>query len=319
MRDYLIFALACVILSGCATVQRPDVAVVDTSPQISVTQAPEAPARFLKRKVAIGRFVNSTKWGASVFYDANSDNTGKQAMDILSTTLGATGKFLLLERTDMDVINKELQMAGKAPLKVNADYVLIGSIVQLGRADMSDVGVLSRVKKQRANAKVVIRLADVYTGEIIYTEAGEGEAISEAGTVMGMGSKAAYDSTLIDKAISAAISKLTTNIINNLTERPWRAYILAAEGNGYIISGGKSQGLQAGDKLAVIKRGRQVKNPQTGFLVELPGVKVAEVVVAQTLGRSVNDEVSLVTLLSGNIGATKDFSEYIIQEEGGLQ
>jgi hypothetical protein len=205
------------------------------------------------------------------------------------------------------------------PLKVNADYVLIGSIVQLGRADVSDVGILSRVKKQKANAKVVIRMADVYTGEIIYTEAGEGEAISEAGTVMGMGSRAGYDSTLIDKAISAAISKLTTNIINNLSERPWRAYILAAEGKGYIISGGKSQGLKAGDKFSVIRRGRQVKNPQTGFLVELPGAKVAEVVVSQTLGRSTNDEVSLVAIVSGNIDATKDFSEYLIQEEEGLQ
>jgi curli biogenesis system outer membrane secretion channel CsgG len=317
----VIIIFACFVLVGCATTQKPEVAVVDTTPQISKTLSSAAPVRSLKRKVAIARFSNETKYGQGIFYDEQSDPIGKQALDILSSQLGATEKFLLLERADLKHINKELQLAGKGPLKLNADYLLTGSVIEYGRKDVSDVGVLSRVKRQVAHAKVTVRLIDVYTGQILYTETGAGESVSEAGTVMGVGTRAAYDSSLNDKAISAAISKLTNNIINNLMDKPWRAYILAAEGPGYLISGGRSQGLQTGDRFAVIKRGRQVTNPQTGMLIELPGLKVAEVVVDQTLGTNPNDEVSLVSVVSGTIDrASGNFNAFFIQEEkGGLR
>ena len=43
-------------------------------------------------------------------------------------------------------------------------------------------------------------------------------------------------------------------------------------GSGIVIAGGTSQGLRAGDRLAVYQRGRIVKNPQTGMDLELPGL-----------------------------------------------
>jgi curli biogenesis system outer membrane secretion channel CsgG len=61
----------------------------------------------LKRKVAIGRFSNETQYAKGIFYDKENDPMGKQALDILSSKLAASGKFLLLERSDLAALLEE--------------------------------------------------------------------------------------------------------------------------------------------------------------------------------------------------------------------
>ncbi|MGZ6276811.1 MAG: CsgG/HfaB family protein, partial [Syntrophales bacterium] len=100
-------------LSSCAQLDKTQVESVKQPPKISKTISkaqPDAKAG-LKRKVAIARFTNETKYGQGFFIDKNSDRIGKQAVDILSAKLLETGKFILLERADLDKINKELSMA----------------------------------------------------------------------------------------------------------------------------------------------------------------------------------------------------------------
>jgi curli biogenesis system outer membrane secretion channel CsgG len=300
-------------LQACATVQKPDVEVLDKKPQVSKVLSEMPPKRFLKRKVAIARFSNETKYGQSFFIDENKDVIGKQAMDILSAKLAATEKFILLERADIDKINKELKTGDLSNLNISADYLIVGSVSEFGRKEVSDVGIFSRVKKQQTYAKVNIRLVDIYTGQIIYSAEGDGEAFSEAGTVMGIGARAGYDSSLNDKAISAAISKIVNNIIENLLDKPWRSYILAYENGSYVISGGKSQGIRKDDVFGVYKKGQKVKNPQTNMFIELPGQLVGKIKVHTLSGDNPNNEISICSVASGDV-PVNNFSEYYIQE-----
>ncbi len=115
-----------------------------------------------------------------------------------------------------------------------------------------------------------------------------------------------------DKAIDAAISKLVENIINNCMDRPWKSYFLSFDSDAVIISGGASQGIKAGDKFDVVKRGKRVENPQTGMIVELPGTKVGTVEVLQTGGEDKNNEWSLVQVYASVDSSNLD--SYIIQE-----
>lgn len=320
---YCVFLLigGLILLQACATVQRSEVETIDKTPQISKVLTETHSERLLKRKVAIARFSNETKYGNSFFVDENKDVIGKQAMDILSAKLAATEKFILLERADIEKINKELNMGGDlSNLNIPADYLIVGSVSEFGRKEVSDVGVFSRVKKQRAYAKVNIRLIDVNTGQIIYSEEGDGEAFSEAGTLMGVGTRADYDSSLNDKAISAAISKLVNNIVENLLDKPWRSYILSYENGNYIISGGKSQGIAKEDIFWVYVKGKKVKNPQTNMFIELPGQLIGKIKVHTLLGKDPTNEISLCSTESGNI-PTDNFSEIYIQEidKGGLK
>lgn len=289
--------------SSCATVQETQVhqtpaAVKTESPALAVQER----TKSLKRKVAIARFSNETRHGQSFFIDKNDNRIGKQAMDILSAKLFATGKFLMLERADMAQLQKELNMEGEGKkISTTADYLILGSITEFGRKDVSEVGVFSRVKKQETFAKVHIRLVDVQTGQIIYSEEGRGTAFSEAGTVLGVGGKAGYDSSLNDKVIEAAIADLISNIIENMLDKPWRAYILAEEAGNLVISGGKSQNIHIGDRFAVLERGKKINNPQTNMMIEMPGKQVATVTVVSTLGDTPENEISLCKISSGDI------------------
>lgn len=306
-------------LQSCATLDKAVVKAVGTQPQISKVLTDEAPSKYLKRKVAIARFTNETKYGRSFFSDGKDENIGKQATDILSARLAATNKFLLLERSDIEKTFSEMKLKlardELSELNLSADYLIIGSISEFGRKEVGEVSVFSRTKKQSAYCKVNVRLIDVYTGEIIYSEEGSGEAFSEVGTVMGLGGRAGYDYTLNDKVISAGISKLVNNIIENLLDKPWRSYVLSYDRSLYVTAGGKSQGIAKGDIFEVYLRGKKVKNPQTGLMIELPGQLIGKIKVESMMGNTAADEISLCSLVSGNL-PNERLDQLYVQEMG---
>lgn len=269
--------------------------------------------KSLKRKVAIGRFSNETQYAKSVFYDKDNDPMGKQASDILSTKLAATDKFIFIERQDYDKIVQEMNTAGTISNQIGADYLIIGSITEYGRKTIGNQKVFTSSKKQVVEAGVSIRLVDVSTGMIIYSGEAKGEAEVEDKKVMGFGTTADFDATLSDKAITAAISQLVENVVNKCMDNAWKAYILAVEEGSYIISGGASQGIAAGDVFQIVERGRSVKNPQTGLTIELPGKPVGKITIVQTLGNTIQDEISLATLTEGTISEEKLSSYYITE------
>jgi len=312
-KNSIVIAAVAMLIQACASVKPPEVKKIpESTPQVSASM--KQTERSLKRKVAIARFSNETKYGQGFFYDENYDPLGKQAMDILSSKLTATDKFVMLERVDLVHLTKEKQMGNLDSLSIPADYLVLGSITEFGRKATSDVGVFSRSKKQTAQAKVTIRLVDVQTSRIVYSEDGEGEAFSEAETVIGLGKTADYDATLNDKALTAAISKLVSNVAENLLDKPWRSYLLSYEDGNYIISGGSLQGIKEGDTFTVYKRGQKVKNPQTGILIELPGKTVGTLRVASLIPGDAMTELSVCSKVSGDLPIS-EFHDYYIQEK----
>ena len=264
--------------------------------------------------MAIARFSNETSYAKGLFYDKDNDPMEKQAVDILSTKLASSGKFILLEREDFNLIENELKIADNENYeKIGADFLIIGSITEFGRVNVGESKVFSRSKTQIVQAGISIRLVDVSTGQIIYSEEAKGQAETKNKTTLGLGKRTDYDSTLSDKAISMAISQLVENIINNCMNKPWKSYFLAYDDDGVIISGGASQGLKLGDVFDVYSKGKKVKNPQTGMSIELPGRKVGEVQVDYLGGQSPQNEFSMVSFLSGNINRN-NLTKYFIKE-----
>ncbi|MDD7405933.1 MAG: CsgG/HfaB family protein [Bacteroidales bacterium] len=271
--------------------------------------------KVIKRKVAIGRFSNETEYGKGLFYDKDNDPMGKQALDILSAKLGASGKFILLERNDLQQLLEEANRNGQsAQQAIGADYMIIGSITEFGRKNTSQSQVFTTSKTQTVEAAVSIRLVDVATGQIIYSDQGKGSAeITTKSTFVGTGGHAGYDATLSDKAISAAIDQLVENIINKLSDKPWKSYFLSYDSDAIIIAGGKSQGIEPGMVFAVKTVGKNVKNPQTGIMVTLPGKEVGKIKVEETGGDTPETEYSIVSIIEGSIDS-ENLSNYIIEE-----
>jgi hypothetical protein len=136
----------------------------------------------------------------------------------------------------------------------------------------------------------------------------------EAKKVLGFGESAGYDATLSDKAIADALSKLVENIVAKCMDNPWRSYFLSVEDGSYLISGGASQGLAAGDKFNVYLKGKTVKNPQTGMNVELPGKKIGEVTVVSSFGNTPENEVSFCSYEGEAIDA-ENLAHYYIMDK----
>ena len=281
---------------------------------INEVDSPTEDTRTLKRKVAIARFSNETSYAKGLFYDKNNDPMGKQAVDILSTKLASSGKFILLERQDYQLIKDELKIADNEGFQeIGADYLIIGSITEFGRKNVGESKVFSRSKTQIVEAGISIRLIDVSTGQIIYSEEAKGQAETSNKTTLGLGKRTDYDSSLSDKAISAAISQLVENIINNCLNRPWKSYFLSYDQDGIIISGGESQGLRLGDRFDVFNKGRKIKNPQTGMFIELPGKRVGEITIDYSGGASPESEFSIVSFVEGDIDKNSLGKYYIKQ------
>ena len=315
-----------IFLVGCATVNQPVVKKLpDQTADISKSIEMEL-EHSLKRKVSIARFSNETQYGQGSLFNNNYQKIGKQAMDILSTKLTKTGKFLMFERPDIENITNDLKVnisfnksdSTQKNIKefiILSDYIIVGSVSEFGRKNTSKTGVFSRTKKQTANAKVNVRLIDVKTGQIIYAEEGSGEAFSEVGTILGGGSHAGYDSSLNDKALDAAISKLVSNIVENLLNKPWRAYALEINNSEIIMSGGESQNISEGDVFVIKKKGRIVKNPQSGIELELPGEEIGKIKVKSFYGKTANDEISFCELIEGDLSNYKLDEIYIEEVE----
>lgn len=264
--------------------------------------------KTIKRKVAIGRFSNETQYGKGLFYDKENDPMRKQAMDILSSKLAASGKFILLERDDLDIIVSE---AGEGMDKINADYIILGSITEFGRKVEGEQKVFSSSKTQTVEAAVSIRLVEVSSGLIIYSDEAKGFAETTTKKSLGVGGTAGFDATLSDKAISAALSQLVENIINKCMDKPWRSYLLSVEDGAYIISGGASQGLSAGDCFNVYRKGKIVKNPQTGLNIELPGTKIGTITILQSMGETPESEISICSYEGETINVEELINYYI--------
>ena len=278
---------------------------------LTVIPAAAQEGRTIKRKVAIGRFSNETQYAKGMFYDRENDPMRKQALDMLSSKLAASGKFILLEREDLDIL---VQEAGSDMNKIGADYIILGAVTEFGRKTEGEQKVFSSTKTQTVEAGVSIRLVEAATGLIIYSDEAKGSAEISTKKVMGFGESAGYDATLSDKAISAALSQLVDNIVAKCMNNPWKSYILSVEDGTYVISGGASQGLVAGDKFNVYMRGKTVKNPQTGMNVELPGTKVGEVTLISSFGDTPETELSFCSYEGAAIDADNLANYYIMDK-----
>ncbi|MBP0594285.1 hypothetical protein J8I87_32390 [Paraburkholderia sp. LEh10] len=141
------------MLAACATVSTP--------PQVTEAPVPRAlqqaaqvansvvDEKAVKRKVAIGRFSNETRYGRTFVTDANLDPLGKQASDILASRLAASKQFLVFERPDIAVA-AEQSLSRDAGL-IGVDALILGSVTEFGRkADGSTVyisgGALQGIK-----------------------------------------------------------------------------------------------------------------------------------------------------------------------------
>ena len=308
-------------LTACA-VQTPPVAQKD-APQSLATQkaaqqavASQAPATpTLKRKIALGRITNETSYGQSLLRDRHDDPLGKQVTDLMSKALTESGAYLVFERPDIGRIQAEGRLTDTKLNIVGVDALIIGSLTEFGRKAIGATGFVSSSKRQVAFAKVDIRVVDVNTGHVFFATSGAGEASTETASTFGFGSQAGYDGTLNDAAIRQAVAEAINRLSVEMSGRPWQTYLLKVDGNRVFMGGGKSQGVKPGMQFSVQTQGEQVKSPQTGAMVTLPGQTIAQIRVDALFGDSELNEGAVASIASGSLAGYKP-EQLLIRFEG---
>lgn len=256
----------------------------------------------LKRRVAVGRFSNSTAYGRLLLSPGAADPIATQASDMLTNALVASGHFFVFERGDLNALSAERVLSeADADRLVGVDALLLGSITQLGRRNEGKEGFLNSQRRQAVNATVEIRLVDIRTGRVFFTASGAGEATTETGEVAGFGTRAGYDSTLNDRAINAAIADTMTQIINQLQQRAWFTDILRVSGENVFVSGGPSQGLRSGSRFQVETPGEVITSAQSGLPITLPGTRIAEIEMVSFFGDTPESEGAIARVVQGSL------------------
>ena len=275
----------------------------------------------LKRKVAIYRFTNESKYAKGAFYDSAKDPVNQQAVKSLTAKLTQTGKFIVLERLDTASLNQEVSKYYNADERdevnrISADYVIIGAVTSYGRKETGKKGIATKKKTQTVEVGLSLSLIDARTGQVVYGEQAEGSAETETKTTFGLGGQAGYDETLTDKALDAALSQMVENITNKCMDDPWKSSLNYDSVNDeYYMDGGKGMNINEGDVFAVMRKGSRIKNSHTGKIMELPGKQVGTVTVlwAQDDGLP-EDQMSIVSVSGDVPKALKSYDDYTIQE-----
>ena len=215
---FLLAVCAAMLITGCATersrvVETPKVQTINTNYQGQ------------KIAVSIGRFSNQSSYQNGVFSDGE-DRLGNQAQTILISNLQQSGRFSVLDRSNMRAIKEESALNKEAQNIKGARYVITGDVTEFGRKTTGDhqlFGILGKGKTQTAYAKVNLNVVDVKNSEVIYSTHGAGEYELSNREVLGFGGSAGYDSTLNGKVLSLAIIEAVNNLTRGLESGAFNA------------------------------------------------------------------------------------------------
>lgn len=177
----------------------------------------------VKHALAVGKFGNKSGYLNGIFSNGE-DRLGDQSKTILMSHLQQTGRFSVLDRTNMNETATEAKIKGQKQNLKGATYIVTGDITEFGRKTVGDhqlFGILGRGKNQIAYAKVTLNVVNVNTSEIVYSVQGAGEYNLSNREVLGFGGTAGYDATLNGKVLDLAIREAVNNLVNGIEIGHW--------------------------------------------------------------------------------------------------
>jgi curli biogenesis system outer membrane secretion channel CsgG len=216
MRSSLLAVVWAVVVSGCVT----ETHRVVEAPTVASHGTAYAGPRYT---LMVGKFQNRSQYLRGAFADAG-DPLGTQAKTILKTHLQQTGRFVVVDRDNMDEIRQEASIRGERQALTGAEVAITGDVTEFGRRETGDTqlfGILGYGKKQLAYAKVALNVVDVHTSQIIDAVQGAGEYELSNREVVGFGTVAGYDATLNGKVLNLAITEAVNNLVAALERGDW--------------------------------------------------------------------------------------------------
>lgn len=212
----LLSAFSLAALAGCVQESHRTI----EAPTVASRNTPYTGTRYT---LVVANFQNRSQYLRGAFADAG-DPLGSQAKTILKTHLQQSGRFVVVDRDNMEEIAREAKIRGSKQELSGAQVAVTGDVTEFGRRETGDVqlfGILGYGKKQLAYAKVALNIVDVDTSKIIHSVQGAGEFDLSNREVAGFGTVAGYDATLNGKVLNLAITEAVNNLVAALERGEW--------------------------------------------------------------------------------------------------
>ena len=259
--------------------------LVATCALAAVSSAQAKAGGGLKKRLAVMDFDDKTGHG--------SWHIGSGMADMLTTSLVKSGKFIVIERQQLEAVLKEQAMglsgaitpqsAAQVGKLLGVELMVIGSVNEFGEKEgrvggsvgsrlggklggIRNVGVESKT----ARVGLDIRLVNTTTGEIVAAE-GIAEEETKKGLDVGhdefsFSNDAGWDNTLAGKATRKAVVKVVELVTKAMDNVAWAGKIIAINADKTLmIKPGAQGGVKVGDTFTVYSMGQEVVDPETGL------------------------------------------------------
>jgi curli biogenesis system outer membrane secretion channel CsgG len=287
-----------------------------------------------KKRIAIMDFDYATVHSNVAAIFGSDIDIGKGISDMLVTMLVKDGTYSVIERKALDQVLAEQNFsnsnranpasAAQLGKLLGVDAIIVGSITQFGNETQStNVGGVGRALGgfglggvgRRESAAIVgldARIVSVDTAEILAVAEGKGESsrkstslVGGGGTWRGFGAggvnfgSSDFQQTIIGEAVRLATDQMSAGLISGNAKIETRQVVVeglvaAIDGSTLILNIGAKAGLKVGDKLAIERVTREIKDPATNQVIRRLTSAVGQIEITE-----VDDISGVAKILSG--------------------
>ncbi|MBN2092344.1 hypothetical protein JW964_22175 [candidate division KSB1 bacterium] len=261
---------------------------------VSLLELNASEIKGLKKRVAVFKFEDKTD---HAFHWWTGQPVGEGMADMLITALVQTGKYTILERTELDVVLKEqalgqsgmvtAETAAQVGKLLGVELAIVGAVTEFGHEKGGTGGRIKGfglgVKTLGATVAVDVRFINTTTGEILDAKNARSEKKSRSLSVstpkVDFDNQKSFDESLVGEACRDAITQIVSMIDDQMNNIPWQGKIVKADGKSVIINAGSASGIQNGMEFVVYAPGEELVDPDTGLSLGSEDTRVGKIKV----------------------------------------
>ena len=257
--------------------------------------AEEAEERDDKVRVAVMHFDNNSSWRYW------GDNLGYAVADELVTQLFKTGKFSLVERTQLEAVLAEQNLGQSGRINsaqaaeigriLGVQMILTGSITKFSVDTKGGGFGRFRAEYSEAESNLDIRLINTDTAEIMFADEGEGKVRLGGVRVKGINYRQEFDAGLAQEALRPAVEDVVQKIASHagaftsIQPPATPAEIVGVNGASFYIDKGENYGIVVGQRYEVHRVVDEIRDGG-GNLLDTITDTVGVLEVTRVLGKS---------------------------------
>ncbi len=271
--------------------------------------APE-PFHGIKKRIGVSGFENKSGWRGEA-------RLGDGMAEMLITALINTGRFIVVERTDLgDILSEQRlqeqgKLAGITGPKTNrligAQILIRGAVTEYeasksgGGGGIVVKGIGIGIGGSRAHVALDVRIYDTSTGQVLQSHRAVGEAKTTGVALGGVSGDVAfgvggYWKTPLGEATRHAIRDAVKFIVREMENVSWQSSIVKVDNNNVVyISGGQDVNMSTGTTYTVYGVGEELIDPSTGLSLGKEESRIGRIEVT-----SVQEKFSKAKILEGS-------------------